>query len=154
MNIIGAMLATIILFSGSQICDEQQRIKQLATSSDLIFVGQVSELEATMCIWSGLLLSTQSVKYKINKVLKGEFTGEMIEVKHPLVYNSKTSDRDGNGCLSPKIFKVGNKLLVFAKWEKRRTTETRHAISDDEDCGVQIFTQELASLVTRMLQEK
>jgi hypothetical protein len=157
MNIIATMFPIIILFSGSQVCEEQQRIKKLTISSDLIFIGHVHEIEAKgICIWSGLLLSTQSVKYKVEKVLKGKFADDMIEVKHPLVRNSKTSNGNGGGdvCLSPKIFKVGNRLLVFVNWEKTRTPGVHDAINHDEDCGVQIFNQELASLVVKTLEEK
>jgi hypothetical protein len=93
---------------------EEQYLKDLAETSDLIFVGVVQNLGKPPLFWSGHSNSYQSAHYKVEKILKGKYEAPEISVDHVLVYDSSTAQPGETPHLSRTLFGVNSKLIVSA----------------------------------------
>jgi hypothetical protein len=93
---------------------EEQYLKDLAETSDLIFVGVVLNLGKPPLFWSGHSNSYQSARYKVEKLLKGKHEAPEISVDHVLVYESSTAQQGETPHLSRTLFGVNSRLIVSA----------------------------------------
>jgi hypothetical protein len=82
--------------------------------ADLVFVGTVSAVGPSPGFWSGVAVARQTVTYEVKEVMKGSWADPSVKVAHLLVLGSPHADQEKAG-LSPQVFAVGNKLIVFAK---------------------------------------
>lgn len=95
---------------------EEESLKELVAESDLIFVGVVLSLGKPPQNWSGFFTEYQSVKYRIERTIKGVYGANEISVDHVLVSGSKTAaPSTGSPALSPQIFASQAQLIVSAR---------------------------------------
>jgi hypothetical protein len=94
---------------------EKEHLAELAQSSDLIFSGTVESIGNPPRDWSGYFNSYQEVRYKVEKVFKGQESGPEITIQHVIVYGGKTARTGEDPALSPELFFVKAKLIVCAR---------------------------------------
>jgi hypothetical protein len=94
--------------------DEHDWLRDEIKSSETIVVAEVLEVKPSMGVWSGLIASTQCVRYLVKTTLKGDEVSGEIDVGHFVVSNSYTADKDSPR-LSPILFKKGNQLVLMLK---------------------------------------
>lgn len=97
------------------------KLEQMTRDAEVIFVGEVVEVERPALIqsWSGLTVYKQHVRYNVTAVLKGEFSEAEVWVGYPIYYRSLLADKDVPQ-LSPEVFKTNNAHIVFMKHVKER----------------------------------
>ena len=100
--------------SGPLARTEEQYLKDLTETSDLIFVGVVLGLGKPALFWSGHSNSYQAARYKVEKILKGQYDASEISVDHVLVYGSSSAQPGETPHLSRTLFGVNSKLIVSA----------------------------------------
>ncbi|HSE41654.1 MAG TPA: hypothetical protein VLH08_12905 [Acidobacteriota bacterium] len=93
---------------------EQERLQRITQESDLIFVGTVIEVGPPPKDWSGYMSSYQTVRYKIEQILKGQYDAPEISIEHIVVHGSKTAEPGETPKLSTAIFYPGASLIVSA----------------------------------------
>jgi hypothetical protein len=152
-------LLSILVLSPQRMftCETREQIQQIASKSDLIALGEVIEVESMpICIWSGLLLSTQSVRYKVKVAIKGDLLKSEIVVRHYLVYGSLTATANKDDCgLSPILFKRGNDLLLFIQIDKKvDPSGNRIYIGIDENCGAMIANASTMKIIREIISAK
>jgi hypothetical protein len=94
---------------------EEESLRKLVQQNELIFIGSVLALGKPPKSWSGFFLSYQPVKYKIEKLLKGQYGASEISVEHIIVSGSPTAQSGDTPGLSPSLFAVGSRLIVSAQ---------------------------------------
>src|SRR5713101_6918221 len=114
-------------------CSEVQ-LQQLTRKAEVIVVAQVVEVEPTdlpVEIWSGPVLSTQKVRFKVKDVLKSNVAGSDITVSFALAYKTNTAD-EKHARLSSKLFADGKVLVLFLKKDsEQKASSTNGYISID-----------------------
>lgn len=118
------LFLTILLLPGlvlPSMQSDKQKWLTLAANVDLVLVGEVKHVGPTPGFWSGYLVATQRVRFKVVKTLKGNLTAAEVEVEYYLVKNDDLVD-NGLPRLSPKIFEKGNQLVLFLKADQKRKT--------------------------------
>ena len=101
-------------------CDDKIDIdvlKYRVGNSDLILLGKVLKIGPPPLRWSGYILASQKVKYKILEVLKGKYLKKQLEVGHDINMASKDVDLE-KASLLENTFKEGNILILFLKFDK------------------------------------
>lgn len=120
------LLLTILLLSGFVLTPMQvdkQKWLNLAANVDLVLVVEVKHVGPTPGFWSGYLVASQRVRFKVVKTLKGNLTADEVEVEYYLVKNDDLVDHELPR-LSPQIFEKGNRLVLFLKAAQKRKTAT------------------------------
>ena len=93
---------------------EEEYLKDLAETSELIFIGVLLGLEKPPLFWSGHSNSYQAARYKVEKILKGKYEAPEISVDHVLVYESSTAQSGETPHLSRALFATNSKLIISA----------------------------------------
>jgi hypothetical protein len=141
MNI--CLLLILFLWSPAPAPCEDARMKKFAQKADFIVIAEVTEVPppplGELQPWSGIIASTQNVKYKVIKVLKGQVAGAQIEVMHYLQYKSYTADTVPR--LSPTLFKKGNVQIIFLMvhndpFQKGKDIWPPYVSIDEDECSV------------------
>lgn len=111
------MLVFLLLISffgvknDSGVCKES--LENLVSKNPYVFEAEVSKVYESPNEWSGsFIFNWQKVKYKINKVVKGNTETKEIIVSHALIEGSPLTDKD-KPQLSPTYFYLGRKLILF-----------------------------------------
>jgi hypothetical protein len=125
---------------------EEDSLKALAKKNNLIFIGSLMELGNPPNDWSGCGNSYQRAKYKIVRLIKGQYGASEISVDHVVVYGSKTAQAGETPELSRSMFSPNNELIVFA-----RKTDSGHWRDTSEDLGVLPATEEWQQKVEHAL---
>lgn len=125
---------------------EEERFAELISESNIIFIGVVQEIGAQPSFWSGRFPSYQTVKYRVEEVIKGDRISE-ITVSHVVVSGSKTARRDEPG-LSPSLFQQGNRLIVIAV-----VTENGEWKSLDENMSALPHSEETLDKIKKLLRK-
>src|SRR4051812_22479886 len=70
------------------------KVTSAISYSNLVFVGTVDEIGSPPpLIEQGFFFITQSVTYKVEQVLKGNYDKQVIRVDHKIVFGSRNSPR-------------------------------------------------------------
>jgi len=150
-------LLSILVLSPQRMstCETREQIQQIASKSDLIALGEVIEVESMpICVWSGLILSTQSVRYKVKEAIKGDLLKSEIVVRHYLVRGSLTANKDDCG-LSPILFKRGNDLLLFIQIDKKVDPSGNRIYKGiDGNCGAMIANTSTMKIIREIISTK
>jgi hypothetical protein len=93
---------------------EQERLQRITQKSDLIFIGTILDAGTPPKDWSGYFSAYQTVRYKVDQVLKGKNAAEEISVDHIVVHGSKTAEPGETPKLATGIFYPGASLIVSA----------------------------------------
>ena len=130
------------------------RIQGNVTDAELIFTGTITAVGTAPGFWSGIAWSTQAVTYTIDSVIKGTYTEATITLYHVLVEGSRQAGSDAG--LSPTIFAVGNRLIVFAIQNPDEVSpgagwEIPRYMDFDEEYGTIPWSEQNASVITAML---
>jgi hypothetical protein len=128
---------------------EDERIQSLTRSSALIFIGLVLEIGKPPADWSGYFKAYQRVRYKIERILKGQFGASEINVDHIVVMDSKTARPGEEPGLSSSLFSKDSKLIVFADKGPNGVW-----INLDEDFGALAATEQRVSQIEKMMKSK
>lgn len=94
-------------------CDKKIT-REYVQASDVILIAEVAEVQSPPNFWSGTAPAIQKVKYKVEKVLKGNISEREVVVEHYVVKNSSTADTDYPQ-LSQKLFTVGTHFILLLK---------------------------------------
>ena len=94
---------------------ETEHLRELANTSDLIFSGIVVSIGNPPGDWSGYFNSYQEVRYKVDRVFKGQESAPEISVQHVVVYGGKTAQTGEDPGLSSDLFAVKAQLIVSAR---------------------------------------
>ena len=92
-----------------------ETLRSVAAESDVIFIGTAMSLGKAPAAWSGFGSAFQTVNYKVEKLLKGQFAQPEISVYHIVVADSLTADHGDTPRLSPALFAAQAKLIVSAQ---------------------------------------
>jgi hypothetical protein len=116
--------------------------------AELVFVGEVVSLSPSPHMWSGLAEMTQSVTYRVTRVLRGAGVeaGARIEVRHLLVEGAPTVD-SATAELLPSLFHPGASLLVLARPQRDgwRCVSERASVAVATPALVDAVSRDLAS---------
>ena len=93
---------------------EQERLQRITQKSDLIFIGIVIDAGIPPTGWSGCFSTYQTVRYKVEQILKGQYGEPEISVDHIVVHGSKTAEPGETPKLSTSIFYPGANMIVSA----------------------------------------
>jgi hypothetical protein len=93
---------------------EQERLQRVTQNSDLIFIGTIIDAGTPPNEWSGYFSSYQTVRYKVQQILKGKNEATEISVDHVVVHGSKTAEPGETPKLATGIFYPGASLIVSA----------------------------------------
>ncbi|MCI0413689.1 hypothetical protein L0222_12925 [bacterium] len=93
---------------------EEEYLKDMTETSDLVFIGVVVGLGKPPLFWSGHSNAYQAARYKIEKILKGKYDAPEISVDHVLVYESSTAQPGETPHLSRALFATNSQLIVSA----------------------------------------
>jgi hypothetical protein len=128
---------------------EEELFQRQAQESVFIFIGSVLSLGKPPANWSGYLPAYQSVRYKVEKFLKGQIQTPEIEVNQIVVWGSKTAQAGDAPGLSTALFSVGSKLIVF-------TQKTQDGVYKelDENLGAIPFSETSLQKVEAALAKK
>jgi hypothetical protein len=99
---------------GSAALKEQERLQRITKESDLIFIGTILEVGTAPKDWAGYISSYQTVRYKVDQILKGQYGAPEISVEHIVVHGSKTAEPGETPKLASTIFYPGASLIVSA----------------------------------------
>lgn len=154
------MISLIVLLLSLTItqhtCNEAQ-LQKLTSDAEVIVVAQVIEVQPTglpMEIWSGPVLSTQNVRFKVKDVFKGNVDGREIIVSFALEYKSNTAD-EKHARLSSRIFREGKVLLLFLKKEsEQKSSSSTGYISIDSNCGAVEEDAHMLETVKKAMSQK
>lgn len=94
---------------------QEERLQEIAQKSDLVFTGTVVSVGEAPGDWSGYTNTYQTVRYKVDRVLKGKETAREISVDHVVVYGGLTAQPGETPGLSTELFSVNAKLIVLAR---------------------------------------
>ena len=94
---------------------EEDLLKYVVKKNNLIFIGSVLDVDKPPREWSGCGNSYQTVKYKIVRIIKGQYGASEISVDHVVVYGSKTAQAGDTPGLSRSMFSPNNELIIFAR---------------------------------------
>ncbi|MGH9874728.1 MAG: hypothetical protein ACRD9S_19920 [Pyrinomonadaceae bacterium] len=135
---ISIIAILLVLMTPQHNCDEAP-LQKLTRDAEVIVVAQVVEVQPTglpLEIWSGPVLSTQNVRFKVKGVLKGNINECDITVSFALAYKTNTAD-EKHARLSPQLFAEGKILLLFLKKnsEQKLSPSTVGYRSIDSNCG-------------------
>lgn len=139
-------LACCLLFTHYAPACDDQRMQQLARKAEFVVLAEVVEVKPAPGFWSGQFAAVQYVRYKLIRSLKGNLTAREIDVGHYVVKNSLTADKD-HARLSPGLFKVGNRLILFIDVDRQHKQEAEpesgrgRFVSLDENCGAVLATE-------------
>jgi hypothetical protein len=150
-KLVFLFLITLLSMQSSPACNEE-RMQKLAHKVGFVVVAEVVEVKPAPGFWSGQLAAVQYVRYKVIESLKGK-TAREIEVGHYVVKNSLTAAKD-QARLSPELFKVGNRLILFIQLDQRnQKAEPGNLtfLSQDENCGAVLATHHSVQVVRRVL---
>ena len=117
--------------------EEESVLKEFVQQNDLIFVGVVERLGDPPANWSGRVPAFQQVHYRVEKVIKGDWNAQEIDVEHVVVSNSPTAEPGDSPRLSSKLYANGAKLIVSAmktqegRW--RSMSERRGALAYSDE---------------------
>jgi hypothetical protein len=120
------IILTILLLHGfvlPPMQSDEQKWRNLAANVDLVLVVEVKNVGPTPGFWSGFVTASQRVRFKVEKVLKGNLNAGEVEVEYYLVKNDELVDSELPR-LSPEIFKEGNQLVLFLRADQKRKTES------------------------------
>jgi len=87
-------------------------LREISREMDLIFVGTVVSVGNPPRGWSGYGGSYQTVTYKVDKILKGQYETSQISIQHIVVYGSNTAENGEKPGLSSELFVINAKLIV------------------------------------------
>lgn len=124
-------------FEDQFIEDRRAVVKAMSQSADFVFVGTVVTVGAPPVAWSGKMVARQPVVFQVERVLKGFAPAPAITVFEPVVEASRLAANSTEPELSPTVFQVGNRLIVFAN--KADALDSFDGI--DENVGVIPSTQ-------------
>lgn len=96
----------------------EDTLERVITKADIIAAGNVSRLAQPSGMWSGFVMISQYVDYTDGKVYKGTLSRSNFSVGYLVVEGGELSDKEKPG-LSPEIFKVGVRQLVFIRKAKK-----------------------------------
>ncbi len=99
---------------GSAALKEQARLQRITKESDLIFIGTVVEVGTAPKDWAGYASSYQTVRYKVEQIVKGQYGTPEISVDHIVVHGSKTAEPGETPKLATSIFYPGASVIVSA----------------------------------------
>jgi len=97
------------------VLQEEERLQRVTQKSDLIIIGTIVDLGPAPKDWSGYTSSYQTVRYKIEKIVKGQYGASEISVDHIVVFGSRTAQPGETPGLSDVVFSPGTKLIVSAQ---------------------------------------
>jgi hypothetical protein len=160
MNLLMGLLVIILSPAPDFMCEDKALRQNLSESDAVIIASVVSVTPPKLPIWSSALITTQLVKYKVTRVLKGHVGQSEIIVMHRLISGSRTANRAmAKPQLSPKLFKQGRSLLLMLR-KKNIQTETEKGIEPrpyyvviHETCGVLPSPSPLMRLIEKILNE-
>jgi hypothetical protein len=109
-------LAVSLLLPLAVYSQKEEQFIKAAKVSEIIIVAEVVERFWSPGFWSGALLSAQNVKYKVIATLTGELADDDLIAGHYIFYGNYMAD-EKIPQLSPKLFKVGNKLILLLSTE-------------------------------------
>ena len=150
-KVILVLMCSVMFICYPSTCDDQQ-MQELTRNTQLVVVAEIVEVKPAPGFWSGQFAAVQYVHYKIIESLKGNTAGD-IEVGHYVVKNSLTADKD-RARLSPKLFKVGNRLILFIQTDQRNQKAEPSRVtflSQDENCGAVLATDHSLQVVRHAL---
>ena len=90
-------------------------LRSVAIESDIILTGSVLSIGKPPNGWSGYGSTFQAVTYKVEKILKGQYSQPEITIHHIVVSESLTAQEGDEPGLSPDLFAINNKLIVSAQ---------------------------------------
>lgn len=99
----------------SSAMQEQERLQRITQKSDLIFIGTIVEVGDPPKDWSGYFSAYQTIRYRVDQILKGQYSDPEISVDHIVVSGSKTADSGDTPKLSSAIFYPNASLIVSAQ---------------------------------------
>jgi len=128
---------------------EQESLQQFVRKSDLVFVGVLLSLGKPPLYWSGGSNAYQTAKYKVERILKGQYGASEISIDHVLVWGSRTAESGETPGLSRNLFAVNSRLIVGAR---RADSGIWKAL--DEDYGALPATDEWIRKINSALSTK
>ena len=84
---------------------EKENLRELVKKSDVVFEGVVIAVEKPPQNWSGYFTEYQTVRYRIEQVLKGNHEAVEIAVDHVVVSGSSTAATDAPALISEALFR-------------------------------------------------
>lgn len=88
------------------------RIAKLTRQAGAVVVAEVTDAGRAPGFWSGIIAAQQTVKYRVDNVLKGNLKGSSFTVDYYVVHGSRLSEKNTPE-LNRALFRVGNKVLLF-----------------------------------------
>jgi hypothetical protein len=119
----------------------------IAKTSDLVFVGTVLERGAPPGFWSGRVPAYQTLKYRVDDVLKGSVEHEEVAIDHLVVGGTATAEPGDVPALSASLFAVGSRVLVFAVSANERW------VGWNDVCGAVPYDAEVVARVRAALHD-
>lgn len=155
------LLVFFFITSLNSSCEEKYIGRLLDRSETVIMVRVIDVAPPSLPVWTSAITTTQSVKYKVEKVLKGGIQESEVMVLHRLIPNSRTANKDkSKPQLSLKFLKKGRLLLLIldkedwpVKSEKGTEFKASYVVTD-ETCGVFPARSASARSIEKILREK
>jgi hypothetical protein len=94
--------------------EDQESLQRFARDAELVVVAEIAEVQPSPNFWSGFILSTQSVDYRVIEVLKGQLKYPELRVEFLLFQQNPFVD-PFKPHLLPEVFKPGNRQVHFLK---------------------------------------
>lgn len=99
-------------FDSETLEENREQIQDNVTNAEIVMVGTITAVGTAPEFWSGIAMSTQTVSYTVDSVLKGTYTETSLTINHILVDGTRQA-ADAPG-LDATIFAEGAQLIVFA----------------------------------------
>jgi len=136
----------------------KKKAVRLTREADLILIVEVEKRLPGPSFYSGYMLSTHEVSYRVVEVLKGEANSGEIDVGFILVAGDPLADTK-KPQLSPIVFKPGNQHILFINYNegeehcKRNmpADESRQYYAIDQNKGIVPATPENIEAVEQAL---
>lgn len=94
--------------------EDQKRLQRLVEDAEIVVVTEIAEVQPSPNVWTGFLLSTQSVDYRVIEVLKGDLKYYELRIDFLLIQDDHFVDPFEPHLLS-EVFKPGTRQVHFLK---------------------------------------
>lgn len=128
---------------------EEELFQKHVQKRPLIFIGTVLFLGKPPANWSGYLPAYQTVRYKVEQVLKGQLNVPEISVEQIVVWGSRTAQPRDTPGLSATLFSVGARLIAFAQKSQDGVWKEL-----DEDLGAIPFSEDTVRKIETIIGKK
>jgi hypothetical protein len=91
-------------------------VRSVGQQADLVFVGTITAVGPPAHAWSGKMRTRQAVAFAVERVLKGFAAEPTVTVDEPVVSSSRLAAGTAAPSLSPTLFRVGARVIVFAQY--------------------------------------